>query len=59
MMPKVKAPDKPKMPQSALDQKMIRPPDETAKAFSSMVSTSPMGLTRRAETKKKTLLGGA
>lgn len=59
MMPKVKKPDPPKMPQSALDTKRIMPDDSTSTAYNSLISTSPTGLARKADVKKKTLLGGA
>jgi hypothetical protein len=59
MMPKVKAPKPPKMPTSALDTKRILPDDSTSTAYNSLISTSPTGLERKADVKKKTLLGGA
>lgn len=58
MMPKVKKPDPPKMPQSALDTKRIVPSDATTVGYNSLISTSPSGLERKAAVKKKTLLGG-
>lgn len=58
MMSKPKKPDKPKLPQSALDTKTIRPPDETSRAYASLISTTPSGLERKADTRKKSLLGG-
>lgn len=33
--------------------------DTTPRGFSSLVSSGPTGLSRRAETKKRTLIGGA
>jgi hypothetical protein len=47
------------MPQSPLDQQNISKPDDTASAFSSLVSTSPAGVKKAAVGAKKTLLGGA
>ena len=58
MMPKVKAPKPPKMPISALDTKRIMPDDSVSAAYNSLISTSATGLERKAEVKKKTLLGG-
>ena len=58
MMPKVKKPDPPKMPQSALDKKFVVA-DDTKTAYDSLISTSTSGLQRKAEVKKNTLLGGA
>lgn len=54
-----KPPPPPKMPQSPLDAPSFDKPDKTASAFSSLVSTSPMGLKKSAMGAKKTLLGGA
>ena len=58
MMPKVKKPPSPKMPESALDKK-YQIADDTGMAYKSLISTSPSGLARKADVKKKTLLGGA
>jgi hypothetical protein len=58
MIGKVKTPERPKMPQSALDTPNIKSPDETASAYKSLISTTPTGLVRKAATVKKTLLGG-
>lgn len=62
MMPKPnvpKPPPPPKMPQSPFDNPPIKGPDETASAFSSLISTSPTGVKKAANITKKTLLGGA
>ena len=53
--PKVK---RPKMPQSPLDNKLPVKTDETATAFKTLISTSPMGVAKAAGGAKKTLLGG-
>jgi hypothetical protein len=58
MMPKVKEPPKPKMPQSPLDTQTIQPPEATSSSYKSLISTTPTGLARKASTAKKTLLGG-
>lgn len=58
MMPKVKKPAPPKMPTSALDSKRVTGPDSTQTSYNSLISTTPVGLARKADVKKKTLLGG-
>ena len=50
--------DPPKMPISALDNKPPPQSDQTATAYSSLISTTPAGLTLKAKTAKKSLLGG-
>jgi len=63
MTPKVqtpKPPPPPKLPQSPVDSAIsFAKPDNTATAFSSLISTSPSGLKKQALGAKKTLLGGA
>lgn len=59
MMPKPKAPKPPKQPVSAADMATPSTVDETSRAYSSLINTSPVGLTRKASTAKKSLLGGA
>jgi len=58
MMPKVKKPDPPPHPKSAADMKTFEPRDDTSIAYSSLINTAPAGLTRKANTVKKSLLGG-
>ena len=58
MTPKVKEPQRPKLPQSPLDTAAVAPPDESASAYRSLISTTPSGLKQKASTVKKTLLGG-
>jgi len=59
MTPKIKKPDPPKIPVSAADMMPASNPDDTAKAYSSLINTAPMGLQRKASTAKKSLLGGS
>lgn len=59
MTPKIKKPDPPKIPVSAADMLPTNAPDDTSKAYSSLINTSPMGLQRKASTAKKSLLGGS
>lgn len=64
MMPKPpkapKPPPPPKMPQSPLDMaNNMAKPDSVATAFSSLISSSPIGSRKAALGAKKTLLGGA
>lgn len=58
MVPKVKKPDPPKPIVSAADVKTFSPDDTTSRTYSSLISTSPSGLTTKARTQKKSLLGG-
>ena len=57
MIPKVKEPKPPKPAMSPADTMQIVP--EETSSYSTMIATSPKGLTRKANTSKKTLLGGA
>lgn len=59
MMPKVKKPEPPPHPVSAADMKTFNTSDETSRAYSSLISTGNIGLTRKADTVKRTLLGGS
>lgn len=59
MTPKIKKPEPMKPPVSAADMMPASNPDDTSRAFSSLINTSPAGLTRKASTAKKSLLGGA
>lgn len=59
-MPKVPKPPAPaKMPQSPIDVAQNTRPDATTSAFSSLISSSPMGVKKAALGAKKSLLGGA
>ena len=58
MTPKIPKPKPPKPPISAADMATPSTPDETTRAYSSLVNTSPVGLQRKASTAKKSLLGG-
>lgn len=59
MTPKVKDVPLPKLPQSPLDKAAVTMKDDTESAYSSLISTTPRGLSVKAKTNKKTLLGGA
>lgn len=58
MMKPPKMPKRPKAPQSALDQQLPVKEDTTSNAYSSLISSTPMGQTKAALGTKKTLLGG-
>lgn len=59
MVPKAPKPPKPPKPiVSAADIRTFNPPDETSRAYSSLISTTPSGLQLKAKTQKKSLLGG-
>lgn len=57
MVPKIKKPDKPKPLVNPDEMKPVTA-DETSRAYSSLISTSPSGLLKPAKTVKKSLLGG-
>lgn len=59
MMPKVKTPKLPKPPVGPDDVRSLVPVDNTSRAYSSLVNTTPAGLATRAKTQKKSLLGGS
>lgn len=59
MTPKIKKPEPVKIPVSAADMMPASAPDETSRAYSSLINTGAQGLTRKASTAKKSLLGGA
>jgi hypothetical protein len=54
--PKIKTPTVKPPPTPALSDSLVF--GDTIKAYSSMISTSPAGLKRKASTEKRTLLGG-
>lgn len=58
MMKPPKMPKRPKEPQSPLDKVLPVKDDPTSTAYSSLISSSPMGQTKPAGGVKKTLLGG-
>lgn len=57
-MMKPHMPKRPKEPQSPLDKVLPIKEDPTSTAYSSLISSSPMGQTKPAAGVKKTLLGG-
>lgn len=58
MMKPPKMPKRPKAPQSPLDNNLPVKDDSTSLAYSSLISSSPMGQTKPAQGVKKSLLGG-
>lgn len=57
--PKVKKPKPPPKTPTMADPSIIEAGDAASRGYSSLISTTPVGLERRAETVKRSLIGGA
>lgn len=58
MMPKIKKPKPPAHTPSQADPSIIEAGDQASRGYSSLISTTPTGLERKADTVRRSLLGG-
>lgn len=58
MKPKIKKPPPPPPTPTMADPTVADAAAEAGRGYSSLISTSPSGLTRKAETAKRSLIGG-
>ena len=58
LMPKVKKPPPPKPTPTMADASKLPDQERLGRAYSSLISTTPSGLQRKASTAKRSLIGG-